>query len=200
MIRRLMTLLWHWREAKSAFSTLGYLYSGTAHDLDALGGLTDEEMSAVCRWATERPGMTVVEVGTLFGLTARALAARVAGGRVIAVDNFSWNPFGLPARVHESFTRRILAGSSVELWNVDSASFREKAKTLGAIDMVFFDASHVYEDVKAECEWAKRAGVGMICGHDYGNPNPRFGVTRAVDEVFGRENVEVVGMCWRVKA
>lgn len=38
-----------------------------------------------------------------------------------------------------------------------------------------------------------------VCGHDYGNPNPRFGVTRAVNEVFGAENVEVVGMCWRVK-
>ena len=56
-----------------------------------------------------------------------------------------------------------------------------------------------YEDVKAECEWAKARGIKSICGHDYGNPNPRFGVTRAVDEVFGKENVEVVGMCWRVK-
>jgi hypothetical protein len=65
--------------------------------------------------------------------------------------------------------------------------------------MIFFDASHRYEDVKAECEWAKSAGIKMICGHDYGNPNPRFGVTHAVDEVFGKENVEVVGMCWRVK-
>ena len=197
MIKRLITLVKHWREAKTAFSTLSYLYSDGNMSLDALGGLTEEEMQAVCKWATEEMGMTVVEVGTLFGLTARELAWQIVGGRIIAVDNFSWNPFGLPSKVHEAFTRRILRGTKVELVNCSSEDWRKQVK--GPIDMVFFDASHRYEDVKAECEWAKAAGIRMICGHDYGNPNPRFGVTRAVDEVFGAENVEVVGMCWRVK-
>lgn len=197
MIKRLITLLRHWREAKTAFSTLSYLYSDSNTSLDALGGLTEEEMRAVCKWATESPGMTVVEVGTLFGLTARELARQISGGRVIAVDNFSWNPFGLPSKVHEAFTRRILRGTKVELVNCSSEDWRKQVN--GPIDMIFFDASHRYEDVKAECEWAKAAGIKMICGHDYGNPNPRFGVTRAVDEVFGKDNVEVVGMCWRVK-
>lgn len=197
MIKRLITLLRHWREAKTAFSTLSYLYAGSDTSLDALGGLTDEEMAAVCKWVTEKPGMTVVEVGTLFGLTARELARQIPGGRVIAVDNFSWNPFGLPSKVHESFARQILRGTNVELVNCSSEDWRKQVK--GPIDMIFFDASHRYEDVKAECEWAKAAGIKIICGHDYGNPNPRFGVTRAVDEVFGKENVEVVGMCWRVK-
>ena len=197
MIRRIWTLLKHWREAKSAFSTLSYLYDGRSMALDALGGLTEEELRAVCGWATEDIGMTVVEVGTLFGLTARELAWQVVGGRVIAVDNFSWNPFGLPPKVHEAFTRQILRGSKVELINCSSEDWRDRVT--GRIDMIFFDASHRYEDVKAECEWAKERGITSICGHDYGNPNPRFGVTRAVDEVFGKENVEVVGMCWRVK-
>ena len=197
MIKRLITLLRHWREAKSAFSTLSYLYSDRNTSLDALGGLTDDELKAVCGWATEEIGMTVVEVGTLFGLTARELTGQIVGGRVIAVDNFSWNPFGLPSKVHEAFTRRILRGTKVELVNCSSEDWRKQVNV--PIDMIFFDASHCYEDVKAECEWAKAAGIKMICGHDYGNPNPRFGVTRAVNEVFGSENVEVVGMCWRVK-
>ena len=197
MIKRLITLLRHWREAKAAFSTLSYLYADNNTSLNALGGLTDEEMRVVCKWAAESPGMTVVEVGTLFGLTARELARQISGGRVIAVDNFSWNPFGLPSKVHEAFTRRILRGTKVELINCSSEDWRNQVN--GPIDMIFFDASHRYEDVKSECEWAKAAGIKMICGHDYGNPNPRFGVTRAVNEVFGAENVEVVGMCWRVK-
>ena len=197
MIKRLITLIKHWCEAKTAFSTLSYLYSGTNTSLDVLGGLTEEEMQAVCKWATEEIGMSVVEVGTLFGLTARELAWQVAGGRVIAVDNFSWNPFGLPSKIHEAFTRRILLGTKVELVNCSSEDWRKQVK--GSIDMIFFDASHRYEDVKAECEWAKAAGIKIISGHDYGNPNPRFGVTRAVNEVFGPSNVEVVGMCWRVK-
>jgi hypothetical protein len=197
MLKRIWTLLKHWKDAKSSFSTLSYLYSGESDALDVLGGLTDDEMAAVCSWATSSPGMTVVEVGTLFGLTAREIDRRINGGRVIAVDNFSWNPFGLPPKIHEDFTRRILKGSGVELINCSSEDWRKKVQ--GKIDMVFFDASHRYEDVKAECEWAKAAGIKMICGHDYGNPNPLFGVTRAVNEVFGKENVEVVGMCWRVK-
>ena len=197
MIGRLLTLVKHWREAKTALSTLSYLYGDSVVSMDALGGLTEEEMRAVVGWATEDIGMTVVEVGTLFGLTARELSYWIAGGRVVAVDNFSWNPFGLPPRVHESFTRRILRGSKVELVNCSSEDWRKQVT--GKIDMIFFDASHRYEDVKAECEWAKAAGIKIISGHDYGNPNPRFGVTRAVDEVFGKDNIEVVGMCWRVK-
>lgn len=197
MFGRLMTLLRHRREAKTALSTLSYLYSGDNAALDALGGLTDDEMKAVCAWATEEPGMTVVEVGTLFGLTARELARQVVGGRVIAVDNFSWNPFGLPSNVHEAFTRRVLRGAAVELVNASSEDWRKKVD--GKIDMVFFDADHRYESVKEELLWAKGKGIRVISGHDYGNPNPRFGVTRAVDEVFGKDNIEVVGMCWRVK-
>jgi len=197
MFRQIITLLKHWGEAKSAFSTLASLYGDKSGSMDALGGLYDEELRAVCSWATEKPGMTIVEVGTLFGLTAREIASNVKSGRVIAVDNFSWNPFGLPPKIHEAFTRRILRGSKVELVNCSSEDWRKQVK--GRIDMVFFDASHQYEDVKAECEWAKAAGIKIISGHDYGNPNPLFGVTRAVDEVFGKDNIEVVGMCWRVK-
>lgn len=197
MFHRIWLLVKNWRQAKSAFSTLSYLYSGNNSSLDALGGLTQEEMAAVCNWATADIGMTVVEVGTLFGLTAREMASNVIGGRVVAIDDFSWNPFGLPPKIHEAFTRRILKGSNVELVKCSSEDWRGQFS--GKIDMIFFDASHRYEDVKAECEWAKKAGVRYVCGHDYGNPNPRFGVTRAVDEVFGKENVEVVGMCWRVK-
>lgn len=208
MINRILTIIKHWREAKTALSTLSFLYDSKSDALDVLGGLTEEEMQAVCSWASSltnslTPSLpqsstpTVVEVGTLFGLTAREIDRRMKGGRVIAVDNYSWNPFGLPPKVHEDFTRRILSDTKVELVNCSSEDWRKQVK--GEIDMIFFDASHKYEDVKAECEWAKAAGIRMICGHDYGNPNPLFGVTRAVDEVFGRENVEVVGMCWRVR-
>ncbi len=198
MLRKVWMLLKHRREVRMAVSSALRLADGDANAA-VLGGLTDEEMRAVCDWATEDVGKTVVEVGTLFGLTAREIAGRIVNGRVIAVDNFTWNPFGLPAAVHEDFTRRILRGSNVEVWKMDSAAFREKAKGLGRIDLIFFDADHRYEAVKAELLWAKSIGIPQICGHDYGNPNPLFGVTRAVNEVFGKENVEVVGMCWRVK-
>ncbi len=196
MFKRICALLKHWRDVKVALSSLSRLYLKGDHTLDALGSLTDEELAAVKSWAAEKEDAVVVEVGTLFGLTARELARGGAQYRVIAVDNFSWNPFGLPSKIHEAFTRQILRGSGVEVVNCASADWRQACK--GGVDMVFFDASHRYEDVKAECEWAKSSGIEIISGHDYGNPNARFGVTRAVDEVFGKENIEVVGMCWRV--
>jgi len=195
MLKRMMTLLRHWREAKRAFSTLGYLYSDESDALDALGGLTEEEMQGLIGWLPERG--TFVEVGTLFGITAKAVRQARPELRVIAVDDFSWNPFGLPSRVHEQFTRRILEGSGVELVRCSSGAWRQRAEK---VDAIFFDASHAYEDVKEECAWAKTKGVPLVMGHDYDNANPRFGVTCAVDEVFGKGNVETAGMCWRVKS
>ena len=66
----------------------------------------------------------------------------------------------------------------------------------GVPEAVFLDAQHQYEPVRDEIAWARRVGVKCITGHDYGNPSKVFGVTRAVDEAFGKP-VEVVGMCWK---
>jgi hypothetical protein len=139
----------------------------------------------------------IVEFGTLFGLTTLLLAQyKLASHQVITLDNFSWNPFGLTPSLHRDFTKRILRSAlqtgAVQLVEKDSKSFR--AEYQGVIPcMVFLDADHSYQAVKDEIGWAKKIGVKLICGHDYGNPN--FGVTQAVDEAFP-EGVEVRGMVW----
>lgn len=202
MINRILTLIRNWRQAKTALSTVSLVCDEQNNALDALGGLTEEEMQGLISWLPEE-GL-FVEVGTLFGLTARAIAAARPKLKIVAVDNFCWNPFGLPAQVHEAFTRRILAqeiaAGQVQLLNMDSAQFRAAItnQKLALPDVIFFDADHRYEAVKEEIEWAKSVGIKTICGHDYGNPNPRFGVMRAVDETFGKEAVETKGMCWKV--
>lgn len=185
----------HRRELKLAMRTqLGILEGDNA--LDALGGLTDDELRALISWLPEKG--TFVEFGTLFGLTAKAVTVAKPGLRIIAVDNFSWNPFGLPSALHEAFTRRILATEiaegRVEVFSGTSKAFREACREIP--DAVFFDAQHQYEPVKEEIAWAKKLGIKVIAGHDYGNPSPVFGVTRAVDEAFPN-GVEVAGMCWR---
>lgn len=197
-MKRIMAIMRHWREAKTAFSTLGYLYSGGNDLLNALGGLTDSEMEGLIRWLPTEG--VFVEFGTLFGLTAKTIAAARPKLKVIAVDNFSWNPFGLPPRIHEVFTRRILSSEiacgQVEVRCMTSSEFRAVCKA--APSAVFFDALHQYDPVKEEIEWAKDIGVKIITGHDYNNPSPVFGVTRAVDELFP-QGVETVGMCWCAK-
>ena len=165
---------------------------------EIIGGLTDEEIAGLIAWLPDEG--TFVEFGTLFGLTAKAIAAAKPNLRIIAVDNFSWNPFGLPPKLHETFTRKILlneiASGQVTISKVTSEGFR--AQCAEVPDAVFFDALHQYEPVKSEILWAKRVGVKRISGHDYRNPSPVFGVTRAVDEEFPN-GVEVVGMCWMAR-
>ena len=182
--RRIVT---HPRELRMALSGLGMRLGGDA----AFGGLTDQETEAIVRWVNEASPRTFVEIGTLFGFTAKAVAQRTTA-KVVAVDLFCWNPFGLTPDEHERFTRRVLDGSGVELVRDDSLRYLSSIADAEGL-MVFLDGDHRYEAVKAELEILKAKGVKLVAGHDFGNP--RFGVTRAVREVVGEPD-EVVGMCW----
>ena len=57
-----------------------------------------------------------------------------------------------------------------------------------SLDMVYIDASHIYESVKADISdyFPKLKKSGLLCGHDYFTFS-NFGVIRAVDE-FLQEN------------
>lgn len=197
MINRVLCLLRHLRDVRTSLGTLSRAWGGDS-SIDMVGGLTQEEIDGLISWLPEKG--VFVEVGTLFGLTAKAIAAAKPGLKVVAVDNFSWNPFGLPPQAHEAFTRRILdqeiRRGQIEILNTSSAEYRERVTAASVPDAIFFDAQHQYEPVKAEIEWAKIVGIQLISGHDYGNPNPRFGVTRAVDAVFSAAAVKTAGMCW----
>ena len=188
--RQILPLLRNFGRVRNALSFLASVYGGDGVQ-DAIGGLTEEEKSGLVKWIGE--SRRVVEIGTLFGFTAKRIVAETQA-KVIAVDNFSWNPFGMPANLHEAFTREILAtelkSGRVELVRTDAQEF---LKTLRDVDFVFLDGDHRYEAVKAEIELVKSAGVKMIAGHDYGNA--LFGVTRAVEETLGKPD-DVAGMCW----
>jgi len=63
-------------------------------------------------------------------------------------------------------------------------------------DLVFIDASHFYEDTKLDIiTWLPKVRErGILSGHDYGRGGQRgFGVQEAVDEIFGPEEIEVLG-------
>jgi hypothetical protein len=64
-----------------------------------------------------------------------------------------------------------------------------------SLDFVFIDASHEYEDVKADINawYMKVKEGGVIAGHDY----PYWpGVKKAVDEYFGKEPFVAKEQCW----
>jgi predicted O-methyltransferase YrrM len=196
-VTKIFKLLRHQRELRAALSTqLSIIEEGENF---AIGGLTEVEEDAIAQLVRKTQQYTgpVIEFGTLFGITTKLMASVAAESqRVVTIDNFCWNPFGLPLALHETFTRKILrvelASGRVELVVADSQAFRKSYN--GEIPaMVFLDADHSYDAVKDEIQWAKSLGVPIISGHDY--RNARFGVTQAVDEEFP-DGVEFASMVW----
>lgn len=196
-IQKIIKLLKHQRELRAVLSTqLLVIEEGENF---ALGGLTHVEEMEIIKLVQKAKQFSgpIIEFGTLFGITTKLMASVAAESqRIVTVDNFCWNPFGLTLQLHETFTRKILRvelrSGVVELIVSGSEDFR--SNYTGEIpSMVFFDADHSYAAVKEEIQWAKSLGVPLICGHDY--RNARFGVTQAVDEEFP-DGVESQGMVW----
>lgn len=197
MLQAWRVMKWR-REVRQVVSTyLEFRESPTDARLGMLSVDDESRVVELVRRAAAHPG-PLVEIGTLFGLTTRLIATHAgAAQHVITVDNFCWNPFGLPQPLHETFTRRLLRpeldAGRIVLEKADSAAFRSTYRGPTPA-LVFLDADHSYAPVHDEIAWAKSLGVPIVCGHDYGDP--RFGVTRAVDEAFGVGGVTVGGTVW----
>jgi hypothetical protein len=138
----------------------------------------------------------IVEIGTLLGVTTTNIAlAKAPQQTIISVDNYCWNPWGLPPDVHEALTAQVLhylvQTGHVERIRMDKnefyASYRGPAPA-----MVFLDAVHDYEETRKDIEWAKRIGAHIIAGHDY--CDEFLGVKQAVDHFVGPE--ELAGTVW----
>lgn len=200
-LKKLFKIIKYQRQIRELVSSQLTILENT-HEF-ACGGLSDEEeagLSELMEQVRQSEAGEIVEFGTLFGVTTLLLASlKAAGQKIITVDNFCWNPFGLRPEQHQVFTTRLLryaiAAGDIELMVCDSAEFRGKFNGLVPA-MVFFDADHSYEAVKDEIEWAKNLGIGVIAGHDYGHSD--FGVTQAVDEAFP-QGVNVRESVWWYK-
>jgi predicted O-methyltransferase YrrM len=139
----------------------------------------------------------IIEVGTLFGFTTQAIASwKDPSKALITIDNYSWNPVGLVPQAHRDFTRRTLyyLSNKCETTLFEGLSTDFYAAYDGVTpSMIFIDASHEYEHVLSDINWAKSNGVPIIAGHDYSRFWP--GVQRAVEESFGTE-FKVKGTLW----
>ena len=188
-LMRMCRVLAHPRELRMALSGLAVRLGGD----EEFGGVSADELSALVEWVRQVKPSVFVEIGTLFGFTARSVA-RQTGVRVVAVDNFSWNPFGLTPAQHEAFARRVVEGCDVELVRADSRQFLSDWPLGDAASaMVFLDGDHSYDGVRAELELLKAKGVAVAAGHDFGRAG--FGVAQAVRDVLGEPD-EVSGICW----
>lgn len=138
------------------------------------------------RNSRRHPG-PIIEIGTLLGITTTNMAlAKAPDQRIITVDNYCWNPWGLTPDVHASLTATVLhfliQTGQVEQVRMDKNEFFRTYRG-PAPSLVFLDAVHDYPETKKDIEWARQVGAPMIAGHDYCDQFP--GVKQVVDEFGG---------------
>jgi len=155
-------------------------------------------LSKLVAESSKHPG-PIIEIGVLAGKTTQRMARyKTASQKIMAVDNFCWNPWGLTpdeqwGLVCHSLSYLVAMGH-VDVVRIDKNEFFETYNG-PAPSLVFLDAIHDYEETKKDILWAQRVGAHIISGHDYGPSFP--GVVKIVDELGGP--YELSGTVWRLK-
>jgi predicted O-methyltransferase YrrM len=152
-------------------------------------------LEKLVRESRRHPG-PIIEIGTLMGITTTTIALNKAPDqKVITVDKYCWNPWGISSEAHQALAAQVLR-YLVETGHVEQVVMckNEFFKTYSgpAPALVFLDAIHDYEETKKDIEWASRVGAAIISGHDYSADFP--GVIEVVDEFGGPR--ELLGSVW----
>lgn len=134
---------------------------------------------------------TCIEIGSWAGMSTLALAQ--PGVRVHCIDTWLGNPTDRLGQVVKQYGVNGVKPFQIFCRNMGSRLFKTVFPHRGSsltyaeiwpfkVDLIFIDADHRYENVKADINaWlphVKRSGI--LCGHDYGIFN---GVTEAVNEL-----------------
>jgi hypothetical protein len=142
-----------------------------------------------------------VEVGVWKGRSASFLATEIINsGKIITLDLVdTWNGSEEHTPLQEDLfgifmknIQPVLPYVNIRRTNSISASSSYEDRSL---DFVFIDAAHDYENVKADINaWLPKIKPGgYLAGHDYPDWE---GVVKAVDEIFGKENIDLNEDCW----
>lgn len=145
------------------------------YDNDIEGEMAKEEINWLYMIAKKMD--SIVELGSLKGRSTHALLSGCKG-IVHAIDTFE------RPGAYKAFLENVGHFKSLRTYKMDSIKAAEKFKDK-SIDMVFIDADHSYEAVKADIEaWLPKTKK-LICGHDY-NLKQWPEVVRAVNEKFNK--------------
>ena len=159
-------------------------------------------------------GKDVLEVGSFKGLSSWGMATTARS--LFCVDTFRSNSGGqqqveeLTTLVH--FLHAVSRFKNVSYFVGTSAEAHAQAHPVGQnteggsfvphgqFDMVFLDAMHDYENVKADIDrwWPRVRAGGLMAFHDYGHGDFP-GVKLAVDEKLGPLPNVLVTLGWLTK-
>ncbi len=151
------------------------------------------ELRAIVR---EYPNPICIEIGSWTGCSALAMIS--AGAKEVhCIDTWEGSPgdstigllreHGGSAGIYETFCKNVgpeLLFNRVHPHRCSSLAYASIWTTFQA-DVIFIDADHRYEAVKADIAawWPHVRDGGTICGHDHSEHFP--GVPLAVREAFG---------------
>lgn len=128
-------------------------------------------------WVNDNKATRIAEVGTSGGTTSRYILSHCPSLRFYLLIDWDGRDFPFTELVtkyhpHANFVK-LFSHEAVRI--VDDES----------MDLVFIDANHSYKSTKEDIEmWAPKVRKGgVICGHDYENPQ-WAGVKKAVDEIY----------------
>lgn len=163
------------------------------------------------RWLAEqaRYRKKIVEIGSWKGRSTRAMADN-SQATIYAVDTWKGTPedahskelIGKPddylieqfgANMDPAWFQPPHRIRCVQMPSLDAAKY---IAHYGPFDMIFIDAAHDYESVKADIQaWRPLLGPGgLFCGHDFAQG--RGGVVRAVNECIPSSHWVGIGTIW----
>lgn len=141
---------------------------------------TEAERTCLAELAMEVPDQgLIVEIGCLYGGVTAVLAMASPFAAVIAIDDFSWHPETLPVN------SPIVVMENMQKLGIDNVTIIEGDSRTQykhwsrKIDLLWIDGGHSFEYVSSDLfNFAKWCQV--IALHDYKNPEPWMGITKAV--------------------
>ncbi len=167
------------------------------------GWMTFKEQLYLYNTAKKLNGKTIVEVGSWKGRSSNALLTGNDKGIVFCLDTWQGSSNIEDDTNWMAKQENILSQFKANTCQFNNLVFIQKDSIVGAndfadqsIDMIFIDANHTYEGVKADIlAWLPKVKIGgLITGHDY-MPNTWQEVIQAVDEILGTP-VEIHDTIW----
>ena len=155
----------------------------------------------------------ILELGSWKGRSTAALAEGLKDGQIICIDTWRGSDNervqdiakkdGDPIWVEFSHNhaQNLATGKVKALRMTTLQGLAHLARVDCKFDLIFIDADHRYEAVKADIAEALKilAPGGVLCGHDYGWGGNLGFVKQAVDEVGGGRPVGA-GSIWALPA
>jgi SAM-dependent methyltransferase len=168
----------------------------TATKIGVDGFLHPSEFEKLVELATNRD---VLEIGSFKGLSAWGMA--IVAKSVYCVDTFKANSAGQQQMeeftTYADFLAAVKRFSNVEHCVCSSETAAKSIPADRTFGMIFLDAMHTYEDVKADIMrwWPRLRPGGLMVFHDYAHKDFP-GVKLAVDEIFGPQEDTIGTLMW----